>query len=322
MRLSTSMIYQQNMNGISQAQSLWMSAGEHLSTGKKVINPSDDPIAASRAVVLAQSQAENAQFTLARTFAKQNLSLEENTLGQVTSVLQTAMEKVVYAGNGTLSDNDRGSLAKELQGMRDQILNLANSQDGNGRYIFAGYVSEAKPFTADAVSGAIDYRGGEQPIAQQVDSSRQMIINHTGRQVFMTLASNSTPEPDGSAGESNLFTTLDTVIAALKVPVQDGDQAAKETLNAAVDKANRGLKNSYNAVLSVRSELGVQLAEIDNLKALGEQRAVTQQQQMSELVDVDYNAAISTYVMQQAALQASYKTFSDMSGMSLFQLNR
>lgn len=71
MRMSTSMMYQQNMTGITGNQSLFMKAAEQLSTGKKVINPSDDPLAASRAVMLSQSQAENNQYTLARTFARQ-----------------------------------------------------------------------------------------------------------------------------------------------------------------------------------------------------------------------------------------------------------
>lgn len=46
-------------------------------------------------------------------------------------------KKIVYASNGTLSDDDRASLATDIQGLRDQLLNLANTTDGNGRYIFA-----------------------------------------------------------------------------------------------------------------------------------------------------------------------------------------
>jgi flagellar hook-associated protein 3 FlgL len=76
-------------------------------------------------------------------------------LTQVTS-LSRAQEKIVYAGNGTLSDDDRASLATDLQGIRDQLMNLANSTDGNGRYIFAGYKTEAAPF--DSTTG--DYNGG------------------------------------------------------------------------------------------------------------------------------------------------------------------
>ncbi len=79
---------------------------------------------------------KNSQYTLARTFATQKVSLEESVLSQVTTAIQNAQEKIVYASNGTLSDDDRASLATDIQGLRDQLLNLANTTDGNGRYIF------------------------------------------------------------------------------------------------------------------------------------------------------------------------------------------
>lgn len=80
MRISTQMMYDQNMRGITDSQSKWLSYGEQMSTGKRVNRPSDDPIAASQAVVLSQAQAQNSQFDLARTFATQKVSLEERPL--------------------------------------------------------------------------------------------------------------------------------------------------------------------------------------------------------------------------------------------------
>lgn len=311
MRVSTLMMYQQNMRGITNSQSEWLKYGEQMSTGKRVNRASDDPVAASQAVVLSQAQAQNSQFATARTFATQRVSMEENTLAQVTTAIQSAQEKIVYAGNGTLSDDDRASLATDLQGIRDQLLNLANSQDGNGRYIFAGYKTETAPFTDDGT-----YVGGSENVAQQVDASRSMVIGHTGDKIFDSLTSNAKPGTD-----SNLFEMLDTAIAQLKIPVSD-DESAQEIASAAIDKTNRGLSNSLNNVLSVRAELGTQLNELDKLDALGDDRALSQTQQMSNLVDVDWNETISNYVMQQTALQASYKAFSDMQGMSLFQLNK
>ncbi len=59
MRLSTNMIFDQQVRGVTDAQSSWLKAGEQLSTGRRVTNPSDDPIAASRAVVLSQTQARD-----------------------------------------------------------------------------------------------------------------------------------------------------------------------------------------------------------------------------------------------------------------------
>jgi len=310
------MMYQQNMNGITNSQSTWLQYGEQMSTGKRVNRPSDDAIAASQAVVLSQAQAQNAQFASARSFATQRISQEENVLTQVTTAIQSAQEKIVYAGDGTLSDDDRASLATDLQGIRDQLLNLANSQDGNGRYMFAGYKTDNAPFDTNG-----NYVGGTTNVEQQVDSSRTMVIGHTGNKIFDAITSNAVKEPDGSASETNVFAMLDSAITALKTPVAD-DDTAKAAAAAAIDKTNRGLRNSLNNVLSVRAEVGTQLNELDKLDALGDDRKLSQTQQMSNLVDVDWNATISNYTMQQAALQASYKTFSDMQGMSLFQLNK
>lgn len=271
MRFSTQMMYQQNMRGITSSQAEWMKYGEQMSTGKRVVNPSDDPVAASQAVVLSQAQAQNSQYTLARTFATQKVSLEESVLGQVTTAIQSAQEKIVYASNGTLSDDDRASLATDIQGIRDQLLNLANTTDGNGRYIFAGYKTESAPFSeADG-----EYIGGKESIKQQVDASRSMVIGHTGDKIFNNITSNAVKEPDGSSSETNLFAMLDSAIAALKIPVAESE-VDKETAAAALDKTNRGLKNSLNNVLTVRAELGTQLNELESLDSLGSDRALGQ----------------------------------------------
>ncbi|NIY46968.1 flagellar hook-associated protein FlgL [Cedecea colo] len=319
MRISTQMMYDQTMRGVTNAQSTWLGYGEQMSTGLRVNRPSDDPVAASQAVVLSQAQSQTSQYALARTFATQKVSLEENVLSQVTTAIQTAQEKIVNAGNGTLSDDDRASLATEISGIRDQILNLANSTDGNGRYIFAGYKTETAPFS-DGAEG-VSYDGGKTAITQSVDASRTMTIGHTGAQVFNTITSNAIAEPDNTDPETDLFKMLDTAIAALNTPTADLDDDQKADLTAVIDKTNRGLKNSLNNVLTVRSELGTQLNELSALDSLGDDRAVDQQTQMSSLVDVDWNSTISSYTMQQAALQAAYKAFTDMQGMSLFQLN-
>lgn len=315
MRISTQMIYDQNMRGVTNAQSEWLRYGEQMASGKRVNRPSDDPIAASQAVVLSQAQSQNSQYALARTFATQKISLEENVMGQVTTAVTSAQEKIVNAANGTLSDDDRASLATSLEGIRNQLLNLANSTDGNGRYIFAGYKTEKAPFV-DGPTG-VEYQGGDTAITQSVDAARTMTIGHTGTQVFNSATSNAVPEPDGSGPEKDLFKMLDNAIAVLKKPAADLTDEEKGVL----DQTNRGLKNSLNNVLTVRAELGTQLNELDTLDSLGDDRALGQSAQMSNLVDADWDSTISSYVMQQAALQASYKAFSDMQGMSLFQLN-
>ena len=320
MRISTNMIFDQQVRGITDSQASWLKVGEQLSSGRRVTNPSDDPIAASRAVVLSQTQQKGSQYALARTFAEQGLSLEENALKGVTSSIQSAQTLIINGSTGTLSDDDRGSIATQLEGIRAQLLNQANSQDANGRYIFAGYKTDSAPFVDGAGTG-VTYMGGTEAITQKVDTSRTMTVAHTGDNVFMSITSNATKEPDGSASETNLFKMLDSAIAALKVPQNDADAATKKTFQDAMDKTNRGLGNALNNVLTVRAEIGTQLSEIDTLNAQGDDRDVIYNSQMSDLVNVDYTEAASSYTMQQTALQASYKTFTDMSKMSLFKMN-
>ncbi|HDW8064854.1 TPA: flagellar hook-associated protein FlgL [Yersinia enterocolitica] len=326
MRLSTSMLYQQNMQGVTNAQSLWMQSGQQLSTGKRVVNPSDDPMAASQAVMVSQSQSENSQYTLARSFTRQSSSLETTVLSQATSTIQSIQSLIIGAAKDSLSDDDRASMATQLQGLKDQLLNQANSTDGNGRYMFGGFQSEKAPF-AVSNTGEVTYVGGDVAIQQRVDSNRTMTVGHTGSSVFMALTSNATPEPndvngDPVAAESNIFNTIDTVLKSLKTPLQGATDAVKQQASDEMDKGVRGMANSLNNVLSVQAEIGTQLQELDSLDSLGSDRTLINKQRLSDLQDVDWNSAISSYVMQQAALQASYTTFTNMQGLSLFQLNK
>jgi flagellar hook-associated protein 3 FlgL len=320
MRMSTSMIYQQNLSGVTNNQSLWMQSGQQLSSGKRVLYPSDDPLAASQAVMISQSMSENSQYALARTFARQNISMEETVLRSAADGIKDMKTLIVNAGDGTISDNDRDSLATQLQGLKDQLLSQANSTDGNGRFIFAGFANDKAPFVEQG--GKVVYQGSNSAIEQKVDANRTMTVGHTGSSIFMSLTSNIKPEPDGSPSEANVFESIDMALKALKTPLQGADEATRAQVTAALDKANRGLDNSYNNVLSTSAVLGTQLQELDVLDSIGVENNTASQNQLTALVDADVVEAISSYYMQQAALQASYKTFSDMQGMSLFQMNR
>ncbi|OIV47539.1 flagellar hook-associated protein 3 [Sodalis sp. TME1] len=317
MRLSTSMIYQRNLDAISESYSKWENTGQQLATGKRVNVPSDDPIAASQAIKLGQSQALNSQYSAARTSATNSLSAETTVLEQVTDVIQSAQTLLVQAGDGTLSDQDRQSLATQLQSYKDQLLNLANSQDGNGNYLFAGYKTNSAPFV-EAEDGSVSYSGGGQAMTQQVDASRSMTVGDTGSAVFMSLTAGYTTEPDGGDSESNIFNTLDIALKALTTPQQDADSTVTDDYTAAIGKASRGLSNSLDNVLAVQSSVGSKLNELDNLDSLGTSRSTLISDNISALVDVDWYQAISDYSQQQVALQAAYSTFTAMQSMSLF----
>ncbi|NHB60365.1 flagellar hook-associated protein FlgL [Photorhabdus sp. RW14-46] len=321
MRVSTNILYDQKMTSITTAQSKWMQQGAQLSSGQRVINPSDDPMAASQGVMVAQAEAQNQQYITARSFAKNAISMQLSVVSKAVGVVQDIHESLVATVNGVLSDEDRNSLAIQLTGFKEQLVNLGNTTDGNGRYIFAGYKTDMKPFD-ESTSGTVSYLGGSEEITQKVDSNRSMIIGHTGKQVFLSSTSNPIKEPDGNPSESDIFKTIDMAIQSLKTPFVEADQKSRDDALELLNKANRGARNALNNISSVESVLGLQLREMEDLDNLGAERSLANKSRLSQLVDVEWNSAISNYYQQQAVLQASYKTFADMKGMSLFEIFR
>ncbi|BBO56489.1 flagellar hook-associated protein FlgL [Cobetia sp. AM6] len=184
MRISTQTLYAQGVTSMLDQQAAFSKVSEQLATGRRVVNPSDDPSAASQAVTISQSQAVNEQFSDSRTTARNNLSIEESALNQVTDTITRVQSLIVQAGNGTLSDSDRDALATEIEGNREVLLGLANSTDGNGNYLFGGMSGDTAPFDEDG-----SYRGDDEQRQQRVDSSRLMEVNHTGSQIFGGVAS-------------------------------------------------------------------------------------------------------------------------------------
>lgn len=321
MRMSTNMIYQQNLSSVINGQSLLMQASMQVVTGKRVLSPSDDPLAAAQAIRVSQALAENNQYALARTFANHNLSMEENVLSSAADTIADIKTLLVNAGNGTISDNDREALATQLEGLKEQLLGLANSTDGNGRYLFAGYANDKPPFVQQE-DGAVVYQGSQSAIEQKVDSYRTMTIGRPGDSIFMALTSNAKPEPDGSPSESNVFNSIDIALKALRTPLEGADDATREQVTAALDKATRGLDNNFNNVLSTRAVLGTQLQELDVLDNIGLDHNIHHQDKLSDLVDADMAEAISAQMIRFVALQASQHVFTQMQDLSLFKMMR
>ncbi|NLZ11933.1 MAG: flagellar hook-associated protein FlgL [Alcaligenaceae bacterium] len=201
MRISSSLFFQTGVNTINSQQAGLMKLYQQIGTGKRMINPSDDPLAAAQTINIAQSQTMNLRYTENRQVAKSALSSEENTLTSVTSLLTSIKTRLVEAGNGTLSDADRAVLGNVLSNARDNLLGLANSTDGNGQYLFSGHKGTQPPFVEGA-DGKIVYQGDDGRRKIQVDQTRQLDAADTGRELFMQAAT-GTRNYVTSAGAAN-----------------------------------------------------------------------------------------------------------------------
>ncbi len=182
MRVSSSMIYQTGLQSIQKQTFDLLRTQQQVASGKRILNPSDDPIAAARALELGQSKAVNLQFGLNQSNADENLKLLENKLVGIGDVLQYTRERAVQAGNGALSAEDLRYIATDLKTQFDGLVALANSQNGQGEYLFSGYKAGVQPFVGN-LSG-VDYVGDQGGRTIQVSSSRFMPISLPGDDIF------------------------------------------------------------------------------------------------------------------------------------------
>ena len=145
-RMGSANTYDSAVQNIEGRQSKLSQMQEQLTSGKRVVRPSDDPTAAA--------QAERAITRMERIKADQRaleqqknaIAMGESTLGDITDALQNFRELAVSAGNGTHTSAERQTIANQLSGLRDQILSLANRTDTNGRPLFASLGSALAPF--------------------------------------------------------------------------------------------------------------------------------------------------------------------------------
>lgn len=186
MRISTSTFYEQNLSALNSQQQNLFRTQQMLSAGTKFLTAGDDPVAAARSLGVRQTLAESSQFATSRERAMLTLSHEDTAVESAMLTLQNIKTLTVQAGNGTLSDADRASLATTLQSNLDQLVAIANTDDGNGQFLFAGYKSGSAPFVTQA-GGAVQYMGDQGQRMIQVDVARQMSSSDDGRSVFQSV---------------------------------------------------------------------------------------------------------------------------------------
>jgi len=186
MRVSTSMIYAVGISGIQERQQDLFRLQQQLSTGQRVMVPADDPVAAAAALDLKQSLAIHDQYRANGDMATAQLFAEEGALGNLTTLLQDVKTIAVYAGNAALSASDRATLAVELRSHYQDLLAIANQNNGNGRYLFSGYQGATRPF-AETAPGSVAYFGDQGQQLVQIGASRTVAVSDSGAAVFLAI---------------------------------------------------------------------------------------------------------------------------------------
>ena len=198
MRISTANGYSSAIESLMDRQTKMSSTQEQMTTGKRVNVASDDPAAAARAERALAAQARTTATQRAVDASNTAMTLGESALGNAGDLLQSVRETMVQAGNASLSDADRKSLAAQITQLRGQLLVVANSTDGNGSYLFGGQGANQPPFVNAA--GGVQFRGtsGQTAVASgdglplTVDGQTSWMQAPTGNGVFATSALTST----------------------------------------------------------------------------------------------------------------------------------
>lgn len=148
MRISTPQINYNGIEGFRKHTEDLYKIQEKLSSGKRVNTPGDDPVAAARIYTLDKSIKQLDQWNVNGAYAQRKLELEDTTLTNFTDVMQRVRELTIYGMNDTQSTNGRQAIAAEMRGLLENLKSLANTQDSNGEYIFAGDKSTTPAYQA------------------------------------------------------------------------------------------------------------------------------------------------------------------------------
>ena len=297
MRISTAWIFQQGVNAMLGTQTKLANTQQQLATGQRILKPSDDPAAATRVLELDQLIETSQQYQRNADYAETRLRLEETALGEAGDLLQRVRELAVRANNDTLSAGDRNAIAVEVRTILDGLLQLANSKDATGEYLFAGYQSGTRPFS-DNGGGSFVYDGDQGVRNLQIGPTRQVAAGDAGDQVFMKV-------DDGAGGVTSMFNVLYDFATDL-----EANSPSTTTLTQ--------LDSAIDQVSNTRASIGARLNTIDSQRNMNDAFDLLLQENRSELKDLEYTEAVSRFERQLLALQASQQSFVKIQGLSLF----
>ena len=244
-RIATSNAFDSAIDSLMTRQRGLSEAQMQLTSLKRVNRASDDPAAAARAErAMAREQRGEANLRAVEA-SRTNMSLSESTLGSATELMQQVREALVAAGNASYSDAERARIGESISAMRSQLLALANSADGAGRYLFGGQGSSEPPFVD--VPGGVQFRGvpgqlaagGEPGLVLSMDGQGLWLSAPSGNGVFETRAITST----GSAWVNAGSVTNPSALTGSSYSVQFSVAAGVTTYTVLQDGAGTALTN-------------------------------------------------------------------------------
>ena len=294
MRISTAQYYKTNADQLQARQNKVAEVQAKLGSGKQLLHPSENPSKADLISRLESGKERQAVYGKNVDAAQTRLTSEEAVLTSMTRIMQRITELTVQGGNDTLAAEDRAVIAAEVKALRDELLNLANTQDINGNYIFSGNKVQASAFVENS-SGVVTYNGDYGRLQINVSDVRRLSINTIGPELFSTAD----------------FAALDDLVIKLNADNGSGIRSAISAVEAISNK----LTVSYGTMAS-------RVAAIESQRTIIEDTELRIDELLLREDDLDYAEAVTELTQESVALQALQASFAKLSQLTLFNFIR
>lgn len=295
MRIANQSIYNAITLRLAKSTEELYKANQVASSGKKINNLSDDPVALVQVLSVRSSISNMDQLNRNITAGRNWLDAGETALESVKELITDAKVLGLQMVNGTMSESERMDAADQVEGILDQVVSLANTTV-NGQYIFAGTETDQKPFEigADASGDPIVvYSGNDDPFTIKIGKDADVQVGHDGETVF------------GNDASGILRTLID-----LKGSLETNDTAGIEQTLTTLD-------TDYNHVINTVSEIGAKGLRLDTKEKIIGDLKFSYQERKSSLEDADIIEAISNLNAKQTAYEAALASSSKVMRMTL-----
>jgi flagellar hook-associated protein 3 FlgL len=218
---------------------------EELASGSRVNQLSDDPVAAGENVLLSAQIGSDDTFSQTASSTQSMLQVSDSALSTVVSQLTSAVSLATEANNGTLNASDRESIGNQLEGIRDEVMSLANTTY-LGQYVFSGSKGGTAPYTLNTTTtpAVAAYQGDSDVSYLEAPNGQKIQLNIPGSQIF-------------SANGNDVLGTLNTLIADFSSgtasPTAEADAQSLDSALSYVTQQRVLLDNSLSRLSSAES---------------------------------------------------------------------
>jgi len=239
MRIATSELYSSSVSTMENQSAQLLTLEQEISSGNALTSPASDPVAAAQAVQLSSTSATLTQYSTNQNQALDSLQTEGNALTSVTGVLQSLESLIQESMSGGLNDTNRAAVAQQMEGYRNELMSLANTTDGEGNMVFAGFQNVSQVFTNNP-GGGVTYNGDAGQRSVQVTDTRDIPVSDNGASVFMSVQSlGSQSVPLGNAANTGTA-TIGAATVTNPTATTNNDNYSISFATATADPTNQG----------------------------------------------------------------------------------